>query len=269
MWRCSCSPSRVLGFRARQHRINERAPPLAPRWFESTKRGLRAPAKLDGFTHALGKRTVPWAPLFFTVLALAPMWRCSCSPSRVLGFRAHQHRINERAPPLAPRWFESTKRGVRAPAKLGRLTHALGKRTVPWAPLFFTVLALAPMWRCSCSPSRVLRFRARQHRINERAPPLAPRWFESTKRVVRAPAKLGRLTLCPRQANGALGSALLHRAGAGSDVALLVFAVACTGFRAHQHRINESAPPLAPRWFESTKRVCARPGQAGTASLRP
>ena len=99
---------------------------------------------------------------------------------------------------------------------------------VPWAPLFFTVLALAPMWRCSCSPSRVLRFRAHQHRINESAPPLAPRWFESTKRVVRAPAKLGRLHSGPRQANGALGSALLHRAGAGSDVALLVFAVACT-----------------------------------------
>ena len=59
--------------------------------------------------------------------------------------------------------------------------------------------------------------------------PLARRWVESTKRVVRAPAKLGRLHSCPRQANGALSFALLHGAGAGFDVALLVFAVACTG----------------------------------------
>ena len=117
-------------------------------------------------------------------------------------------------------------------------TRALGKRMVPWAPLSFTVLALAPMWRCSCPPSRVLGFACTKTELYESAPPLAPRWVESTKRVVRAPAKLGRLHPCPRQANGALGSALLHRAGAGFDVALLVVAVACTGFRARQHRIE-------------------------------
>ena len=111
----------------------------------------------------------------------------------------------------------------------GGFAQALGKRMLPWPPLSFTVLAQASSWRCSCSPSRVLGFRAHQHRSNESAPPLAPRWFESTKRVVRAPAKLGRLHPCPRQANAALASALLHRAGAGSDVSLLVFSVACTG----------------------------------------
>ena len=111
-------------------------------------------------------------------------------------------------------------------------------------------------------------FRVHQHRINESAPRLAPRWVESACLVVRAPAKLGRLHLPPRQANGALGSALLHRAGAGSDVVLLVFAVvACTGFCVHQHRINESAPPPAPRWFESTKRVVRAPAKLGR--LRP
>ena len=126
---------------------------------------------------------MPWAPLFFTVLALAPMWRCSCSPSRVLGFA----RANTELTSVRHRLRHA---GLRAQNELcaprpswDGFTHALGKRMVPWAPLFFTVLALAPMWRCSCSPSRVLRFRARQHRINERAPPLAPRWFESTKRV--------------------------------------------------------------------------------------
>ena len=60
---------------------------------------------------------------------------------------------------------------------------------VPWAPLSSTVLALAALWRCWWSPSRVLWFRARQNRGNESAPPLAPRWVESPKRVARAPAK--------------------------------------------------------------------------------
>ena len=39
-----------------------------------------------GITYALSKRTVPWAPLSFTMLALAPMWLCLFSPSRVLSF---------------------------------------------------------------------------------------------------------------------------------------------------------------------------------------
>ena len=335
MWRCSCPPSRVLGFACTNTEFYESAPPLAPRWVESTKRVVRAPAKLgrlhpcprqangalgsallhragvgfdvallvstarvlgfactnteftrvrhrlrhaglraqnelcaplpswEGFTRALGKRMVPWAPLSFTVLALASMWRCSCPPSRVLGFACTnteftrvRHRLrhaglraqNELCAPL-PSWEG--------------FTRALGKRMVPWAPLSFTVLALASMWRCSCSPSRVLGFACTNTEFYESAPPLAPRWVESTKRVVRAPAKLGRLHPCPRQANGALGSALLHRAGAGFDVALLVSAVACTGFRVHQHRIHESAPPLAPRWVESTKRVVRAPAKLG------
>ena len=42
-----------------------------------------------------------------------------------------------------------------------------------------------------------------------------------------SPAKLWRLHSCPKQANGALGSALQHRAGVGSAVVLLVVAVAC------------------------------------------
>ena len=47
------------------------------------------------------------------------MWRCSWSPLRVrTGFRVHQHRINGSLSPLAPRWFESTKQVVRAPATL-------------------------------------------------------------------------------------------------------------------------------------------------------
>ena len=158
MWRCSCPPSRVLGFACTnteftrvRHRLrhaglraqNELCAPL-PSW--------------EGFTRALGKRMVPWAPLSFTVLALASMWRCSCPPSRVLGFACTnteftrvRHRLrhaglraqNELCAPL-PSWEG--------------FTRALGKRMVPWAPLSFTVLALASMWRCSCSPSRVLGF---------------------------------------------------------------------------------------------------------------
>ena len=191
MWRCSWSPSRVLWFRAHQNRLNESAPPLAPRWVESPKRGARAPAKLrNGFTHALGKRMVPWAPLSSTVLALAPMWRCSCSPSRVLGFA----RTNTEFTRVRHRLRHA---GLRAQNELcaprpswDGFALALSKRMVPWAPLSSTVLALAALWRCWCSPSRVLWFRARQHRSNESAPPLAPRWVESPKRGVRAPAKL-------------------------------------------------------------------------------
>ena len=42
----------------------------------------RAPRpSCGGFTHALSKRTVPWAPLFFIVLALAPLWCYWWSPS--------------------------------------------------------------------------------------------------------------------------------------------------------------------------------------------
>ena len=92
------------------------------------------------------------------MLALASMWRCSCSPSRVLGFACTnteltrvRHRLchaglraqNELCAPL--------------PSRKG-FAYALRKLMVPWASLCFTVLALAPMWRYSCSPSRVLRF---------------------------------------------------------------------------------------------------------------
>ena len=99
---------------------------------------------------------------------------------------------------------------------------------VPWAPLFCTVLALAPMWRCWCSPSRVLWFRARQHRIGTSVRHrLRHDGLRGTKRGERAPAKLRRRHLGPKLANGPLGSALQHRAGAGSAVTLLVVAVAC------------------------------------------
>ena len=251
------------GFRVHQHRINESAPPPAPRWFESTKRVVRAPAKLGrlrscprqangALSSALLHRAGAGCDVALLVFAVA------CT-----GFRVHQHRINESAPPPAPRWVESTKRVVRAPAKLGRLRScpkqangALSSALLHRAGAGFDVALL--VFAVACTG-----FRVHQHRIHESAPPPAPRWFESTKRVVRAPVKLGRLRSCPRQANGALSSALLHRAGAGCDVALLVFAVACTGFRVHQHRINESAPPPAPRWFESTKRVVRAPAKLG------
>ena len=135
-------------------------------------------------------------------------------------------------PPKSPDAKSDLKRPspvVRAPAKLGRhdsssrqansaLSSVLLHRASAGSDVALLVFAVA------CTG-----FRVHQHRINESASPLAPRWFESTKRAVRAPAKLGRLHPCFRQANGALGAALLHRAGAGSDVALLVFAVACTG----------------------------------------
>ena len=79
-------PSRVLGFawtnteptsvRRRQRHAALRAPVLLrahlPRW--------------KGFAQILGKRTVPWVPLSLTVLAQPHTWRCSCLPSRVLGF---------------------------------------------------------------------------------------------------------------------------------------------------------------------------------------
>ena len=45
---------------------------------------MRDPAKLDDFALALSKQMVPWAPLSSTVLALAALWRCWWSPSRVL-----------------------------------------------------------------------------------------------------------------------------------------------------------------------------------------
>ena len=200
------------------------------------------------------------------------MWRCSCRTSRVLGFArtntvltSVRHRLrhaglraqNELCAPL-PSW--------------DGFTHALGKRMVPWAPLSFTVLALAPMWRCSCPPSRVLGFARTNTEFYESAPPLAPRWVESTKRVVRAPAKLGRLHPCPRQANGALGSALLHRAGVGFDVALLVstarvlgFARTNTEFFRVRHRLrhaglraqNELCAPL-PSWEGFTRALGKR-----------
>ena len=171
---------------------------------------------------------VPWAPLFLTVLALAALWRCWRTPSRVQWFRARQHRGNERAPPLAPLGLRAQNEARAPRPSCGGFTHALRKRTVPWALLFFTVLALAPLWCCWWSPLSVLWFRARQNRGNERAPPLAPRWVKNSKRGVRAPAKLGQLHPCPMQANGALGFALFHRACAGSVMTLVVVTVACT-----------------------------------------
>ena len=91
---------RESGVMAWRHRIRRRRARLAPSsvlGFACTNTefsrvrnrlrhaGLRAQNELcaplpswEGFTRALGKRMVPWAPLSFTVLALASMWRCSC-----------------------------------------------------------------------------------------------------------------------------------------------------------------------------------------------
>ena len=106
-----------------------------------------------------------------------------------------------------------------------------------------------------------------QHRTNVRAPPSAPRCSESGCLVARAPAKLWRLHPGLKQAYGALSSALLDRAGASSNVALLVSAVACTGFRVHQHRTNEHTPPSAPCRTESGSFVAHAP--AGLGMLHP
>ena len=40
----------------------------------------------ENFAQVLGERTVPWVHLSLTVLAQALIRRCSCPPSRVLGF---------------------------------------------------------------------------------------------------------------------------------------------------------------------------------------
>ena len=88
---------------------------------------------------------VPWAPLSFTVLALTPMWCCSCSPSRVLGFACTNTEFTRARHRLR-------HAGLRAQIELCAplpiwegFTYALCKRMVPWPPLSFTVLALASM----------------------------------------------------------------------------------------------------------------------------
>ena len=101
---------------------------------------------------------VPWAPLCFTVLALAPMWRYSCSPSRVLRFACNNTEFTRVRHRLRHADLRA-KKELRAPVPSWKgFARALSKGIVPWAPLTFTVLGLAPMWRCSCSPSRVLGF---------------------------------------------------------------------------------------------------------------
>jgi len=162
------------------------------------------------------------------------------------GFRVHQHRTNERAPPSVPCCSESACLVVRAPAKLGTLhsgpkqaNGALGSALPDRAGASSNVALLVSAVACTG-------FRVHQHRTNERAPPSRTRCSESACLVARAPVKLGRLHLDPRQANSALSSALSDRAGASSNVVLLVSAVACTGFHVHQHRTNERAPPTAP-----------------------
>ena len=133
---------------------------------------------------------VPWVPLSFTVLALALMWRCSCTPSRVLGFACTNTELSRVHPCLY-------HAGLRAQNELCALLpswegfiRALGKRTVPWAPLSFTVLALASMWRCSCSPSRVLGFACTNTELTRLRHRLRHAGLRAKKRVAHAPAKL-------------------------------------------------------------------------------
>ena len=120
---------------------------------------VRAPRPSgSGFTYALSKRMVPWAPLSSTVLALAALWRCWCRTPRVLGFaRANTERTSVR---LRLRHVGlRAQNEVRAPRPSGSgFTYALSKRTVPWAPLSSTVLALAALWRCWWAPPRELGF---------------------------------------------------------------------------------------------------------------
>ena len=132
---------------------------------------------------------VPWAPLSSTVLALASLWRC-CGRRRVCcGFA----RANTEGTSVGLRLRHVGLRAqneVRAPRPSGSgFTHALSKRTVPWAPLCSTVLALAALWRCVWAVPREVRFRARHNRENERTVSLAPRWVTSPKRGARAPAE--------------------------------------------------------------------------------
>ena len=151
---------------------------------------MRAPRPSgSGFTYALSKRTVPWAPLCSTVLALAALWRCGWAVPRELRFRARHNRENERTVRLRHVGLRAQNE-VRAPRPSGSgFTYALSKRTVPWAPLCSTVLALAALWRCGWAVPRELRFRARHNRENERTVSLAPRWVTSPKRGARAPAE--------------------------------------------------------------------------------
>ena len=227
--------------------------------------GYRGPVLLrvhlpiwGSFLQALSERTVPWGPLSFTVLAQAPMWHSSCPASRVLGFAC----TNTEPTSVRHRQRHADLRGpvlLRALGKLGklRLSHrrtngALGSALFHRAGASSDVALLVSAVACTG-------LRVHQHRTNKRAPPTAPRCSDSACLVACAHVKLGRLHLSPRQANGALVSALLDRAGANSDVALLVSAVACTGFRVHQHRTDERSPSTAHRWLENTCLVaCAR-----------
>ena len=229
-----------------QHRTNERAPPSVPCCSESACLVVRAPAKL-GRLHsgprqangALGSALPDRAGASSNVALLVSAVACT-------GFRVHQHRTNERASPSRTRCSESACLVARAPVKLGRLhldsrqaNSALSSALPDRAGASSNVVLLVSAVACTG-------FRVHQHRTNERAPPSVPCCSESACLVVRAPAKLGTLHSGPKQANGALGSALPDRAGASSNVVLLVSAVACTGFHVHQHRTNERAPPTAP-----------------------
>ena len=79
------------------------------------------------------------------MLALASMWRCSCSPSHVLGFACTNtefSRVHNRLRHAGLR----AQNELRAPLSSWEgFVRAPGKRMVHWAPLAFTVLALAPM----------------------------------------------------------------------------------------------------------------------------
>ena len=132
---------------------------------------------------------VPWAPLSSTVLALAPLWRC-CGRRRVCcGFA----RANTEGTSVRLRLCHVGLRAqneVRAPVPSGSgFTYDLSKRTVLWAPLCSTVLAMAALWRSGWALPRELRFRARHNSENERTVSLAPRWVTSPKRGARALAE--------------------------------------------------------------------------------
>ena len=158
MWRCSCSPSRVLGFACTNTELTRVRHRLC-------HAGLRAQNELcaplpsrKGFAYALRKLMVPWASLCFTVLALDPMWRYSCSPSRVLGIACTNTELTRVRHRLCHAGLRAQNELCAPLLSWDGLARALEKRIVTWAPLSFTVLALASMRRCSCSPSRVLGF---------------------------------------------------------------------------------------------------------------
>ena len=94
-------------------------------------------------------------------------------------------------------------------------------------------------------------------------------WVESPKRGARAPAKLWQLHSYPKQANGALSSALLHRAGAGSAEVLLVVAVACAAVSRAPAPWERACATACATLGREPKTRRARPGQARTASSMP